>query len=244
MACAFSWPTGPLAGHDPIRRRQDASQRTRLWKVLAKTGQKFGAIQGIGGTNQTKIRRLSQVTRRLTLTGATVLVTLALLFALMIPANPAQAAPGATTPTTVYYPLPPKSTADQLSQKSQRKLSKIRSRAENIIGDKMDQPNGLNEIQTVSAHHIRKVFRKSLGKAAWRSAIRISWRESRLLPHVVNDENKNKTMDWGLFQLNDGGTLQFTGNEPSPAVLHPRKNAVAARYLVRAEGWRPWGGIL
>ncbi|MCH9816124.1 MAG: hypothetical protein K0U64_06690 [Actinomycetia bacterium] len=161
----------------------------------------------------------------------------------MLPAPSAKAAP-AGLPTAIYYPLPPKATADQLSMKSQRKLGKIRSWAEKIIGDKMDQPSGLNEIQVVSAHHIRKVFRKSLGKAAWRSAIRISWRESRLLPYVVNDENKNKTMDWGLFQLNDGGTLQFTGNEPSPAVLHPRKNASAARYLVRTNGWAPWGGML
>jgi hypothetical protein len=184
------------------------------------------------------------VTLRLAHASAALALAFAVLFALALPQGIAKAGPGPQPVTAVYYPLPPKSTPDQLSQKSQVRLPKVRRQAEIIIGVKMDQPHGLSEIQTVSAHHIRKVFRKSLGKGAWRSAIRISWRESRLLPNVVNDKNTNKTMDWGLFQLNDGGTLQHTGNEPGPSALHPRKNAAAARFLIRTTGWGPWNGPL
>ena len=100
------------------------------------------------------------------------------------------------------------------------------------------------DVQVVSAWHIHRVFRRQLGKAAWRSAIRIAWRESRLLPQVVNDKNRNDTSDWGLFQLNDGGTVQYTGNKPGTRVLHPRRNARAARYIVKTTGWWPWGGML
>lgn len=142
------------------------------------------------------------------------------------------------------YPLPPKSTPAQLGPRAQRRLPKIKRWTTRVIGNKMDQPAGLTDVQVVSALHIRRVFRRQLGKAAWRSAIRISWRESRLLPNVVNDKNTNGTSDLGLFQLNDGGTLQYAGLEPGTRALHPRRNARAARYVVMTTGWWPWGGML
>lgn len=171
--------------------------------------------------------------------------SLVLLLGLLITtAVPAAAnAATATAPSRLTFPLQPSSLPHNLKPKVQQKLPKVERQALRIIGDKLDQTE-LTEIQAVSAFHIRKVFRKSLGRSAFRSALRISWRESRLLPNVVNDKNKNKTMDWGLFQLNDGGTLQYAGRKPGPKALNPRKNAKAARYIVENAGWGPWGGML
>ena len=142
------------------------------------------------------------------------------------------------------YPMPPKSTPAQLGPWANRRLPRIKRWATRLIGNKMDQPAGLTDVQVVSAYHIHRVFRRQLGKAAWRSAIRIAWRESRLLPNVVNDKNWNGTWDHGLFQMNDGGTLQFAGLEPGTKALHPRRNARAARYIVKNTGWWPWGGMI
>lgn len=163
---------------------------------------------------------------------------------MMSSAAPVKATSTTTAVVANAYALPPKSTPAELGPGANRKLPKIERWATNIIGEMMDQPQGLTEVQVVSAWHIRRVFRRPLGKAAWQSAIRIAWRESRLLPHAVNETNSNGTSDWGLFQLNDGGTLQYTGGEPGFAALHPRRNARAARYVVETTGWWPWGGML
>lgn len=143
-----------------------------------------------------------------------------------------------------FYPLHPRAKVAGLSWRARQYLPKIKRWTTTIIGNQMDQPQGLTEVQVVSAYYIRRVFKRSLGRAAYRSAIRIAWRESRLLPNVINDKNRNKTNDWGLFQLNDGGTLQYTGNHRGRRILNPFRNARAARYLVKQVGWGPWGGML
>lgn len=147
------------------------------------------------------------------------------------------------TPTLREYPMPPRAMPAELSAKAQAALPKVERRVVAVIGDDMDQA-ALMPVQVVSALYIRRAFRKPLGSAAWHSALRISWRESRLLPNVVNDTNTDGTMDWGLFQLNDGGTLQFAGGVPGPDVLRPRWNARAAASIVAQVGWGPWGGML
>ena len=152
----------------------------------------------------------------------------------------AQAAPSA--PGKVTYPMPPRAVPEQLRPAAQAALPGIAVKTTRIIGEEMDQPE-LTPVQVVSAWHIRAAFR-SLGAPAFRSAVRIAWRESRLLPNVVNDTNSNGTNDWGLFQLNDGGTLQYAGGEPGESVLRPRWNARAAARLVAEVGWGPWGGML
>jgi len=171
--------------------------------------------------------------------------SLILLFALVIGTLvPGAASAGTVTaPSKLTFPLQPRSLPHQLNANVQNRLPKVSAQAVRIIGDKIDQ-SGLTEIQAVSAFHIRKVFKSRLGRDAFRSALRIAWRESRLLPNIVNDKNKNKTMDWGLFQLNDGGTLQYAGKEPGEKILQPRRNAKAARFIVENAGWGSWGGML
>lgn len=141
------------------------------------------------------------------------------------------------------YPLPPRAVPEQFAASVQAKLPALAAKTQGILGEAMDQTE-LMPVQVVSALHIKRAFRKSLGPAAWRSAVRISWRESRLLPNVVNDTNTNGTNDWGLFQLNDGGTLQYAGGTPGVDALRPRWNARAAARLVAEVGWGPWGGML
>lgn len=156
-------------------------------------------------------------------------------------ASAATAQPTARTLRT--YPMPPRTTPEHFAASVQAKLPALAAKSMRIIGEDMDQ-TALTPVQAVSALHIKRAFRAELGAAAWRSALRISWRESRLLPNVVNDTNTDGTHDWGLFQLNDGGTLQFAGGAPGTDVLRPRWNARAAARIVAEVGWAPWGGML
>ena len=161
-------------------------------------------------------------------------------------AGPGQSATNATQPRTnvTTFPLQTGSTPAQLSTRKQAKLPKIDRWANRVLAPVMDQPTGLMDVQVVSALYIRKVFRKKFDKAAAESALRISWRESRLLPNVVNDKNTDGTNDWGLFQLNDGGTLQYAGGTPGTLSLRPKWNVRAAARLISDVGWGPWGGML
>ena len=62
--------------------------------------------------------------------------------------------------------------------------------------------------------------------------------------------NRNGTRDWGLFQFNDGGTLQgtltaigvrYTSLRQAQALaLNPDINARMAIHLYRDRGWSPW----
>lgn len=157
------------------------------------------------------------------------------------PATAATAAPaGVGLGAIRIYPLQQHSLPHELRRKARAKLPKIAARVMTVIGRNMDQ-EALLPVQMVSALHIRNAFRSPrLSNRAWRIAIRVAWRESRLLPNVVNDTNWNKTEDWGLFQLNDGGTLQYVGGTPGPRALQPRWNARAAARLVASVGWDPW----
>ncbi len=142
------------------------------------------------------------------------------------------------------YPLQNRSLAHQLSARSRTRLPMAKRWAHRVLAAVMDQPGGLTEVQNVSALHIRRVFRNRLGGEAAKSGLRIAWRESRLLPNVVNTSNPNRTNDWGLFQLNDGGTLQHAGGTPGAAALRPKWNVRAAARLIADVGWWPWGGRL
>ena len=51
--------------------------------------------------------------------------------------------------------------------------------------------------------------------------------------------NRNGTTDYGLFQLNDGGTLQSLGLTRAEA-LDPVANVRAAHRLYLRRGWKPW----
>lgn len=69
-------------------------------------------------------------------------------------------------------------------------------------------------------------------------AVAVARCESTLIPSAVH-RNRNGTRDWGLFQLNDGGTLQSLGITPAQA-LDPATNIDAAARLHRRRGWQPW----
>jgi hypothetical protein len=66
----------------------------------------------------------------------------------------------------------------------------------------------------------------------------IAWCESRLDPHSVG-RNPDGTHDWGVFQLNDGGTLHALGGTPATA-LDARWNVLAAKRLYDERGFEPW----
>jgi len=170
----------------------------------------------------------------------------------LAPAAPALGSPGESARTgaataaagvPATFPLQAKSVAAHLSVRNRARLPKARLWASRVLSDVMDQPGGLTEVQNVSALHIRRTFRKRLGGESAVAGLRIAWRESRLLPNVVNTSNSNRTNDWGLFQLNDGGTLQHAGGQAGIAALRPRWNARAAVRLIEDVGWSPWGGM-
>lgn len=67
---------------------------------------------------------------------------------------------------------------------------------------------------------------------------------------VKGATNSNGTTDWGLFQLNDGGTLQGglraigvnfnTTAEAQQLAMDPRTNVRVAAYLFSQRKWGPW----
>jgi hypothetical protein len=67
----------------------------------------------------------------------------------------------------------------------------------------------------------------------------IAWCESRMEPDVVGSRNPDGTHDWGVFQLNDGGTLQSLGGT-SQTALDAQWNVLAAKRLYDKRGFRPW----
>ena len=93
------------------------------------------------------------------------------------------------------------------------------------------------------AHHISKAQVKALildtfGPAAGPHALRIAACESEF-NHRATHRNRNGTIDYGVFQLNSGGTMQSLGLTPASA-LDPVANVKAARRLYLRRGWQPW----
>lgn len=69
---------------------------------------------------------------------------------------------------------------------------------------------------------------------------------------IMGKANPDGTRDWGIFQLNDGGTLQSAltaiGEKPK-SMLHARTLALdpdinirAAAWIFKKRGWAPWVG--
>jgi len=70
------------------------------------------------------------------------------------------------------------------------------------------------------------------------AAMNIARCESKL-QSVRSPANADGSHDWGVFQLNDGGTLQELGGTPELALI-PEWNVSAAHRLFLRHGWRRW----
>lgn len=69
-------------------------------------------------------------------------------------------------------------------------------------------------------------------------AMRVANCESGFDPGAIH-HNRNGTHDYGVFQLNSGGTMQSLGLTPASA-MDPETNIAAAYRLWRKRGWSPW----
>lgn len=93
------------------------------------------------------------------------------------------------------------------------------------------------------AHHVDPATIKArimdvFGPAAGPHAIAIARCESEFDPHARH-RNRNGTIDYGVFQLNSGGTMQSLGLTAAEA-LDWQANIDAAHRLYRRRGWQPW----
>lgn len=94
-------------------------------------------------------------------------------------------------------------------------------------------------VQTGARASIESMIRQrwaGTGHASF--AVRVAHCESKLNPGARH-RNRNGTVDYGVFQLNSGGTLQSLGLTARSA-LDPGANINAAYRLWRMRGWRPW----
>jgi hypothetical protein len=116
--------------------------------------------------------------------------------------------------------------------------SRLSHRAVKMIGLEHKETRrygGLSRIQANSVLAIAEAF----GPEVFDEAVRVAWCESRLNPNAMTGSNRNGTADRGLFQLNDGGTMQRLGVDPREA-FDAYSNAQAAAVLHDDRGWQPW----
>ncbi len=116
--------------------------------------------------------------------------------------------------------------------------SRLAHRAVEVIGIEHREKRmygGLTRLQANSVLAIAEAF----GPKYFEEAVRIAWCESRLNPNAINRANRNSTADRGLFQLNDGGTMQRLGVDEREA-FDAYTNAQAAAVLHDDRGWQPW----
>lgn len=94
----------------------------------------------------------------------------------------------------------------------------------------------------ISKDRVRQLIREIWPNHAQERAVRIANCESRHNPIAIN-RNANGTRDFGVFQFNNGGTLQAylgTGRIGVQRALNARNNIIAARNLWRDRGFQPW----
>lgn len=102
-------------------------------------------------------------------------------------------------------------------------------------------PTGLTTDKQAVAAYIASIFPAEQVP----NAIAIAKCESGIRS-VVSKPNRNGSRDWGVFQLNDAGTLQgllrVMGEDPQnfQRALDPEWNVRASYRLYQARGWQPW----
>jgi hypothetical protein len=84
----------------------------------------------------------------------------------------------------------------------------------------------------------KDLIRSRFPRGEWSNALAVAECESGFQNFAVN-VNTNRTRDLGLFQINDGGTLQELGGDEGKA-FDPVWNVDAAYRLWRAYGWIRW----
>ena len=123
---------------------------------------------------------------------------------------------------------------DELRQVFAKKAAKIIQLSSPYPGGR-EVYGGLNRKQADAVLVIAETF----GEGYFSHAIRVAWCESRLDPAAKNGSNGYGTVDRGLFQLNDGGTMQRLGVDKEEA-FDARVSALAALVLFEDRGWQPW----
>lgn len=155
-------------------------------------------------------------------------------FFLVLSTNPAYSVSSKTvnTATTSKYIKSLKIKSSTLYLKS---LSKIAAQSIGIKGKRKSFYSGLSKTQVKNLVYIKAAF----GDKLYPLAAKVAWCESRLNNSATNF-NTNKTFDYGLFQLNSGGTMQRFNIDPINS-QDPMLNAKAAKALFDDRGWQPWG---
>jgi peptidoglycan hydrolase-like protein with peptidoglycan-binding domain len=100
----------------------------------------------------------------------------------------------------------------------------------------LDSPGSVN-LNTASASQVQSMINSTFGSAA-PTALRVARCESSYNEIAIN-RNTNGTRDYGVFQLNDGGTLQGLGGNAHSA-LYASSNISMAHTLYLQRGWQPW----
>jgi hypothetical protein len=90
----------------------------------------------------------------------------------------------------------------------------------------------------ITTAQAKDLIRSKFPRSEWDNALAVAECESHFQALAVN-VNTNRTRDLGLFQINDGGTLQELGGTEAPA-FDPVWNVDAAYRLWRSYGWIRW----
>ncbi|MFE0508579.1 peptidoglycan-binding protein [Streptomyces sp. NPDC058964] len=102
---------------------------------------------------------------------------------------------------------------------------------------RLSNPGSVN-LNTRSAAQIEAMIRQTFPDNLEAKAIRVARCESGLNEIAVG-RNNNGSRDFGVFQFNNGGTLESYLGTTSRALDAPQ-NIAAAYRLYQARGWQPW----
>lgn len=102
---------------------------------------------------------------------------------------------------------------------------------------RLNDPGTVN-LSSRSAAQVELLIRQTFPDNLEDKAIRVARCESGLSEIAVG-RNNNSSRDFGVFQFNNGGTLQIYLGTTSRA-LDASRNIAAAYRLYQSRGWQPW----
>jgi hypothetical protein len=159
---------------------------------------------------------------------------------LSAPSSDATIVPGATYSGTGSVDLPTSGTAPTATVPQGRTPQRLSGPEPATLLATATAPQATTGPEMIALIH------QYFAPAVWSQMEAIAQCESSLNPSTVSAPNRNGTRDWGLFQLNDGGTLQAqlsASGYPStdfPQALDPEWNTQAAAALYSERGFSPW----